>query len=371
MRVLHVAPFDPSRYPPLIQTTKVCAAAGADSDVIAATPVRAPLTLTGTQLVQPSTHLSRVDLLRYLITGIRRAMRVNRPDLVIAHNYHGLLAAAVGAAATVPLVYHCHDFVGAPNLRGRLDLLLEQVSSFRVDEVWVPARERTEEVFRRGLRGQVRLVRNCPRRLATLPRGGRLRGWLGERGCDTRTRIVARHGSIGRAHCILESIEALAWVAAPTTLVVIGEGDEDYVRACEARARQLGLERRVWFHPFVPHDQLYELLVDVDVSLGLYAPTEFNTASPAPNKVFESLAAGVGVIVTAGNSLAEEVVSANVGLAVDHRSPRGIGDAIERLIDGSSFAEQVKANAREAHLRELNYEHQLAPTVLGRLLGLS
>ena len=169
----------------------------------------------------------------------------------------------------------------------------------------------------------------------------------------------------------LESIEALARVDATTTFVVIGEGDEEYIQACKASVCTLGLERRVWFHPFVPHHELYELLVDVDVSLGLYAPTEINTAGPAPNKVFESLAAGAGVIVTAGNSLAEEVVSANVGLAVDHRSPRAIADGIRRLVEGSSFAAQVRTNARAAHLEELNYEHQLAPTVLGRSLGLS
>lgn len=371
MRVLHVAPFDPSRYPPLIQTTKVCAAAGAESRIVAGAPVRAPQTLSASEVMEPSSPLARLALLRFLCRGIRRATWRSTPDLVVAHNYHGLLAAALAVPPTVPVVYHCHDFVGSADLRGRLDLLLERFSSLRLREVWVPARERTEEVSRRRLHGVTRLIRNCPRRQVSLPARGRLRSWLSGQGLQSDTKIVARHGSIGRAHCILESVEALALVEVAATLVVIGEGDDDYIRACRSRATDLGIEDRVRFHPFVPHDELYELLVDVDVSLGLYAPTEVNTASPAPNKVFESLAAGVGVIVTAGNSLADEVVSADVGLAVDHRSPRGIGDAIERLIDGSSFAEQVRANAREAHLRELNYEHQLAPTVLGRLLGLS
>ena len=132
-------------------------------------------------------------------------------------------------------------------------------------------------------------------------------------------------------------------------------------------ATRLNLSHRVFFHPFVPHSELGELLVDANVAIGLYAPFDVNNRTPSPNKVFESMAYGLPVVVTAGNSIADDVIAAHAGLAVALGSREALADALRRLLDDGPFAERCRASARNAHLREFNYETQLQNTLLGSL----
>ena len=242
----------------------------------------------------------------------------------------------------------------------------------RVDQIWVPAIERIDFARERKLPLPI-VVKNCPTRVQEVVKSPRLRQFVAEHSRDAaRTvRIVVRHGNIGPPHCILETIEALALLPSDVVFVVVGDGDRGYLERCLARAEELNVGSRLFFHPFVPHNELLSLVADADVASGLYAPLELNAQWPAPNKVFESMAVGVPVIVAAGNSVADDVTRAAAGLAVKLGSAERIAEALARLLAGDAFSRGCAAAARSAHLRELNYETQLQQTLLGaRLAGL-
>ncbi|MFT3775304.1 MAG: glycosyltransferase [Minicystis sp.] len=370
--ILHVAPFDPSRYPPLINTVHVCAAAGIESTVIASLPAQNAGVLGGARLVAPGERMSGAKQEMFLINQLRGLAGAVKPELVVAHNTRGLVAAAIGTPLRTPIIYHCHDFDGLElNPRDVSFRAGEILGVQRATEIWVPAAERIEIADARRLRKPTVLVRNCPRRLAELPPKGRLRAWLAREGArgGGNGRLITRHGLIGDVHYIRETIEALPLLPDDVMFVIIGDGDQNAIARYRVRAAELGLGDRVFFHPFVPHSELASLLVDADVGMGVYAPSDLNAMTPAPNKVFENLSLGVPVVVAEGNSVADDVLDAEAGLAVPVGSREALAEALRRLLDDRDFAAAARRAAREAHLAEYNYETQLQGTRLGAILG--
>lgn len=369
--VLHLAPFDPSRYPPLINTVHVSAAAGIESVVVAGLPASNAHVLGSARLVAPGARPSGLGMMRWLVEQGRELARRARPDLIIAHNTRGIVA-ALAAPLGASVVYHCHDFDGVLALTPHQAAFRvgELVGSQRAGETWVPARERIDIARARHLHGPTRLVRNCPRLLGDLPAKGRLRAWLAAQGARDadRARIITRHGLIGHVHYIGETIEALALLPDDVIFVIIGDGDAAAIADYHARIARLDLGRRVFFHPFVAHSDLMSLLADADVGMSVYVPSDLNAMTPAPNKVFENLALGVPVVVAEGNSVAEDVLGADAGLAVPVGPRAALAEALGRLLDDSPFAVSARRAAREAHLATFHYEKQLRGTRLGALI---
>ncbi|MCA9601407.1 MAG: glycosyltransferase, partial [Myxococcales bacterium] len=349
--------------PPLLNTVRVSAARGIRSVVVASVPLAARDAVPTPEVVAPARVRGGAAQLTFLAAAGARLVRSFRPDLVVGHNMRGLGVASL-LPTRAPLVYHCHDFEHANAWIPRV----EWAASLRATEVWVPAEERRDRAAALGLRAPVRVVENCPVRMGELPAPGRLRRWLASEGvpnADT-VPIVLRHGGIGRSQCILETVETLPQLPRGTVFVVVGEGGGAYRERCIARAAELGVGDRLRFHPFVSHGELWELLVDATVGMTLYAPTGPNAAAPAPNKVYECMAAGVPVVVTHGNSIARMVEASGAGLSVPVDVAR-LTDALRTFIVDDALRKLMGSAAREAHLARYHYESELAPTIFGAL----
>jgi glycosyltransferase involved in cell wall biosynthesis len=354
----------------LIQTVHICAAAGIRSVIVASAPVGSPQVLGDAHLVAAPQYVPGGRQQLFMLRSAYAEVRRERPILVVGHNARGVTPAAlVSLSRGLSFVYHCHDFEGGSSLRNGAFYTAERLASRHARETWVPAPERVEMALERRLACPTAVVRNCPRRLTTLPSGGRLRRWLNAQGSTLppQGRIIVRHGRIGPAHCILETIEALPLLPEDVCFVVIGDGDEQYIRACHETAARLRVSERVFFHPFVPHSELNELLVDGSAAMVMYAPIDLNAAAPAPNKVYESMALGLPVVVTEGNSVADDVQQAQAGVAVAVGSRERLAEALSRVLEPEASAVYGRA-AREAHLQLYNYESQLQNTALGRLM---
>jgi glycosyltransferase involved in cell wall biosynthesis len=365
---VHLAPFNASRYPPLINTVAVCQRVlGRRSIVIASAPVPDPGVFGSAEVVCPPDKLSAIAQQLFLMRTLRD-LPSRAVETVIAHNIRGLAAmVAWPPLLNARLVYHCHDFEfeGADGRTpsGFALRTTERLMAHRVDEIWVPAEERISIAVARGLPRPL-LVKNCPQLAPTLKHDTRLREFVAASvGHSKRLKILVRHGNIGPAHCILETIEALPLLSDEIVFVVIGDGSRDYIDMCAARARALGVERRFFLHPFVPHDQLLTLISGGDVAMCLYAPLDMNSQAPAPNKVYESLAVGMPVVVTHGNSVTRDVTEAGAGVGVELGSKERLAEAFARMLEPDTHATMRDA-ARRAHLRTLNYEAQLEMTLL-------
>lgn len=363
--IVHVAPFDAGQYPPLLNTIRISKNAELASCVIASVPLLHPELLARAHLIAPPRLTGGSAQLAFLTNALTGVLQARAPKLVIAHNLLGLLAAwHARAFDRSQLVYHCHDFETSSS---HPMFTAELTAARRVAELWVPAAERRDLALRNGFDCKTLVVRNCPPRLGRLPEPGALVAAFSQRipSGNVPDKLITRHGRIGRAHYVLETIEALAQLPAGVGFVVIGSGDERYVEECEARARTLGVAARVLFHEFVPHSALNALLVDARVGMCVYAPLGPNEAIPAPNKVYENLALGIPVVVARGNSVEEDVISSGAGLSVSLGSPESLASALETLVDDARAAQA----ARNAHLERFNYEAQHSGTLLGALIA--
>lgn len=372
-RVILAAPFDPGKYPPFINTVRVVLTRGARISIVASHPIEHPELFRGCEILAPKRTRSGSVQLSYLIAGVGWLSRRYPASVIIGHNARGAFAAAMGTRWTTGrVVYHCHDFehAGGPE-RLRLLPQLERIAFRYSSELWVPAPERADVARRIGYRGRVSVVRNCPTLVSTLPPKGTLRRWIAE---NTQhppdSRLVVRHGGLGLAHYIEETIRALPSLPRDTLFVLIAPSDAELIARYRAVARSLGVDSRLLFHPFVPHDRLFSLLVDADVGMAVYSPANLNEQAPAPNKAFEFMAAGVPIIVASGNSLADDVVRAGAGLVIPPGDHTALVEAIAQLLNDNGLGSQCATRGRDAHLTELNYERQLESTLLARLPGL-
>lgn len=370
-RVILVAPFDPGKFPPFINTVRVALSRGAHVSVVASHPIQFPELFRGCDVLAPTQTRHGAVQLSFLIGRVAWLSRRYPRSVVIGHNTRGAFAAAVGTRGTrVSVVYHCHDFEHGPG-SDRLRLLprLERVAFRYSHEVWVPAPERAEIARRLGYRGPISIVKNCPALVSNLPARGTLRKWLAQTTRHSPSApLVVRHGGIGLAHYIEETIRALPSLPPETLFVLIAPNDAELVARYKAFAQRHGVAARLVFHPFVPHDRLLALLVDADIGMAVYSPANLNEQSPAPNKAFEFMSAGVPIVVASGNSLAIDVEAAGAGLTVGPGDHPALVDTMCRLLNDGALRVQCAARGRAAHLAMFNYERQLESTSLGRML---
>jgi glycosyltransferase involved in cell wall biosynthesis len=146
----------------------------------------------------------------------------------------------------------------------------------------------------------------------------------------------------------------------PLTTVFMGFGTlEAALRAAAARD-----PRRIVVLPAVPSDELLEWTCGATVSFVGAPPITINQRLTAPNKLFESLMAGVPVVVAAGTATAQLVEDAGAGTPVAPWTPAATASAIAALLDladGERLA--LRRRIRAAALKRFSWE-TLRPSVV-------
>ena len=144
------------------------------------------------------------------------------------------------------------------------------------------------------------------------------------------------------------------------TTVFMGFGTlEAPLRAAAARD-----SRRIVVLPAVPSGELLEWTCGATVSFVGAPPITINQRLTAPNKLFESLMAGVPVVVAAGTATAQLVEAAGAGTPVAPWTPAATASAIAALLDlpdGERLA--LRRRIRAAALERFSWE-TLRPSVV-------
>jgi glycosyltransferase involved in cell wall biosynthesis len=118
-------------------------------------------------------------------------------------------------------------------------------------------------------------------------------------------------------------------------------------------------DARIAVLPAVPSAELLDWTAGATVSFVGAPPRTINQRLTTPNKLFESLMAGVPVIVAAATATADLVTDAGVGRAVDPWTPRAIAAAIAELVDlPPADAATLRRHIREVALDRYNWESQ-------------
>lgn len=284
-------------------------------------------------------RLYQVVRLLWFWGGTIRVLRAWRPDVVHANDGNTLAPALVlRARVGAQIVYDAHELWTRRNVRR------DRVLAPFVEAVteWFGARAAAGVITvspsivtwmrrRFRLRTDPTLVRNIPHRVGPVPRraDGRLRELAGLTSAD---RVIGYCGGVTTGRGLEETLQALTELDDRTHLVMLGYGDPGYVAGLLALARAQGVDRRVHLVGPVPGPEVPAALADADVSVVYVRPICLSYRYSLPNKLFESIHAGLPVVAADLPDTAAVVRRYGVGDTFSPDRPHELATAIERVI---------------------------------------
>lgn len=151
----------------------------------------------------------------------------------------------------------------------------------------------------------------------------------------------------------LESlIRAMAEVAAPAALLIVGYGD--HVAALQSLVRSLNLDDQIVFCGRVESDELHALTCACDVGIIPYVAVDEMHKYCSPNKLFEFVAAGLPIIATDLPYLRDIIGGYDIGWLCDTSAPRTLAECMRTALSDGRRHNHFKANLEKAQ-KELNW----------------
>jgi glycosyltransferase involved in cell wall biosynthesis len=130
---------------------------------------------------------------------------------------------------------------------------------------------------------------------------------------------------------------------------VAGQGPSDYVAELKSRAASKGLQQQIRWHGHVSGDAKLQLFYSSDIFVLPSHSENFGIA------VLEAMACGMPCVVGRGVALANRMVEAEAGVAVD-TCAEAIAAGIERYLDSPADREHAGRAARMLVEREFSIE---------------
>ena len=314
---------------------------------------------TGSRGLSPRARVERVMAASYGVVmqwlfwrRIAKHISAWKPSVVHAHDAN-TLPAAVRAARKVRarLIYDSHELWTDRNVvrprpfRDWLDKRIEAQGIAAADAVIT-----VSPSIARFLRERYRLpetpvlVRNVPPFLGDVKPLGKLRA-LAQ--LDDHAMVIAYCGSITTNRGVESTIRALQHLDNNVHLVLLGEGERNYVSSLRVLSEDEGLSDRVHFVGRVPSADVPATLADADASIVFTVPICRSYLWSLPNKLFESIHAGVPIIASDLPDVAELVLRTGVGQTSPIDNERVLADTIKAVLDDSgSYRENARLTAR-------------------------
>ncbi|HET7646596.1 MAG TPA: glycosyltransferase, partial [Candidatus Limnocylindria bacterium] len=318
----------------------------------------------GYAVVRVSRPIPRLPLLRFFAYRRRlvAALRRTRPHVLHAHDSNALEpVAAVARDLRVPFVYDGHELWLQQTRRGRPLLYwwaflawyrFVERRYLRRAAAWITVSPSIARHLEReyGL-AHVESVPNYPdlgvearrRELRSLPGGNRI---------PDGAPIVLYLGALLPGRGLEQLISAMADVP-EAHLVFLGEGGLRL--ALEERAATLGISDRVHILDPVPPADVVAYAASATVGVAPGQPVSLSYTYSLPNKLFESMAAGLPVVASDFPEVRRVLEREQAGVIVDARRPEAIADALRELLADPVGAARMGANGRQAVRERYNW----------------
>lgn len=137
---------------------------------------------------------------------------------------------------------------------------------------------------------------------------------------------------------LIDAVALLAGTVPALRLLVAGDGSPEYVASLHARAAALGISRQVVWAGHVEGEQKAAAFASADVFALPSHSENFGIAAA------EALAAGLPCVLGQGVAIAQDVVQAQAGVAVD-TDAQSIADGLRRIISDKEGLMRMSANA--------------------------
>ena len=280
---------------------------------------------------------------RFAIRGwaVDAAAAAPPADVHHGHDLTGLAAAVRGSRRdSSTLVYDSHEIyleartaARQPGWARALLARLERRWSGQSSALITVNEGIADELQRRLRPRRIVVVHNCaPRWEPSASRPTLLRDAAG---VPTGARIVLYHGSFGAGRGLEQLLKAIQDPRlASVHLVLLGYGPLE--ATMRAAASSQGSRGRVHVLDAVPPDRLLDWITDADVGAVAIQPTTLNHRLSTPNKLFESLAAGVPVVAS-DFPLIRRIVMEDplgpLGTVCDPADPDKLSQALVQILD--------------------------------------
>lgn len=294
-----------------------------------------------------------------------------------------ILKGVAGVVMTPADVYHAHDVTALPacylaaRLRRKVlvydahELPLVDPQHTRHRLIWLLSTRWVKRMLRRCatvitvspfLIDELRtryggptatLIRNIPPYQPPLT-SNRLRERLGL-GADSA--IALYQGNIQDDRGLDILVRAARYIAPRHRIVLMGR---DLAQgSIQAMVAQEGVGDRVTILPPVPSDELLEWTSSADLGLIVYRPSQSpNVRYCLPNKIFEYIMAGVPVLASPLDAVAQLLHRYDAGAVLPSVDPEQVGPAIGAMLDDAAALTRMRHNATIAAERELNWEQE-------------
>ena len=195
------------------------------------------------------------------------------------------------------------------------------------------------------------LIRNVPD-YQTPVASDRLRSHLG---LSPQTRIALYQGNLQSDRGLDRLVHAAKFLDPGVVIVLMGRNvmGEDL----QTLIVQEDVADRVTILPPVPYEELLEWTTSADIGLILYARSHsLNVQMCLPNKLFEYLMAGLPVLASSLDAVADILKTYEVGVVVSSLEPEEIGRAISGLLADRTALARIRANAFAAAQSDLRWD---------------
>lgn len=288
-----------------------------------------------------------------------------KPDLVHVHDIFHLGVAirakrrAQRAGREVAVVYDAHEYIaGLPTspLRRTAYMSLEEEYIRHADAAVTVSPGLAALLWGRyGVRAEI--VMNAPE-LGPDRNVVPLRTVVGL-GDDARLLVYVGGVAPHRGGDLM--LDAMTVLEEDVHLVLVTNTVGGYVADLRERANDLGLGERVHLAPFVPSEHVVEYLRSADVGVIPLSRDVVNYEIALPNKLFQSIHAGLPVAVSDNPEMAEFVSSRGFGQVFDARDPVDLARAVTSILrDHDKYVSIIE----EANTSDLTWAAQ-AETLIG------
>jgi glycosyltransferase involved in cell wall biosynthesis len=275
-----------------------------------------------------------------------------RADVYHAHDDNALLATYMAAVLhRKPLIFDAHELpLSEPSVTRRRILhsvavrVLQRLMRRCVGVITVSAPIARDIQVRYGGPPPV-LVRNMPVYHEPPADSNEIQAYFG---LSPRQRVALYQGVLQKNRALDILVHAAKHLDPENVVVIIGTGP---ARAeLDARVAREGVGESVRIiAPPVPYDQLLRWTASADLGLILYrADHSLNVRYCLPNKLFEYLMAGVPVLVSKLDAVADVVNSFDVGRVVESLDPPDVAAAINQLLSDRAGLDTMRANCLAA-----------------------
>lgn len=218
-----------------------------------------------------------------------------------------------------------------------------------------------QEMRRRYPGAHIVVVRNVPPYQAVM-KSERLRQQLD---LGPQARVALYQGHLQPDRELDRLIRAAKYLEPGIVLVMMGKGTPEMLTRLHSLIATEEVTNRVAILPPVPYEELLSWTASADLGLIVYSPGHaLNVRLCLPNKLFEFLMAGLPVLASRLDAVAEVLSTHEVGQVISSLAPENIGASINTMMADSQALEHMRQNALRAARDLFHWEKEQQQLIL-------